>query len=271
MKKQLVCMILAVTSLVAVGQVNVPFEVKAPAWTKIAICETGNGAIIRQQPSATAAKMMYNENAIEDYETPVQNFAVWSTRKATGGWVNHMFYGDAPVMKVSGEWLKLADIGPHRTPAFVAAKLCKQTDILKLPGSFKSNNYIRLLNGDKEGYGLSLMYNEMDGTAEIWIGRLANGFLVCPYVLRFDDVVESNNGKASIERKSNGLNILHWPVKKGEMFAEDLTADKISEQIILEFFKYAKKDATGVMVYAMFKQNGGYSFTSSRVENLVGY
>lgn len=226
---------------------------------------------------------MYNENSIEDYEIPAQEFAVWSTRKAIGGWVNHTFQEAAPVMKVSGEWLKLADIGPKNTPAWVAAGACRLKEVVPIQNAAQYDKHVWLLKGDYEGYGVYFSYEEMNNYAVAWIGKVENGFLVCPYRLNIDDVQPSPRG-VRMEKNSNGSVILYWPVsdeygnynfsgaKNGIIVDKNSSSSTDAFSLLVsDILKLATKDATAVSVVSLYRNSEGLNICASRIENLIGY
>lgn len=169
--------------MAANAEVPLRFEVKAPSWDEVATCTTDGGVNIRKSPSTTAPKMMYNEDAIEDYETPLIYIADWSTRQATGSWMNVSFWGPDPVIGKTDGWLQVAGIGPQGQPGWVSAKYCR-VERPRPVGEYEGfKDIIKNLDGDRKGYAIVAFTDEMNGEVNFYVGRYEGNFLVCPYAL----------------------------------------------------------------------------------------
>ena len=184
---------LAVATVISVGATaaTLPFTVKAPAWTKIAKCTAIEGINIRKAPSVTAPRMAYNETKIYSYEDPVIYSGYWGSK--TGGNIQPvLFSGIAPVVEEEPEWVELYKWGPKReSNGWVSKKYCKVSEIIPISTSGGNVSYpcFLLLDTDSsiEGnYGIYVNCDEMEGLAEFYVGRIADGKLICPYLFSCD-------------------------------------------------------------------------------------
>ncbi len=201
--------------LTALGSsaVTFPFNVKAPAWNKIAVCTAKDGINIRKAPSATAPRMVYNEAKIEDYETPLTCLAYWGNK--TGGSIMPVLFNDfAPVVTEQPGWVELLNIGPvgsnGPSNGWVSTKYCKVSEITPISATAKPlrSDFMILNTGNSiEGeYGMYFTGDEMNGIATFYIGRIADGKLVCPFAFTcdyYDDSYSDNNEATTISKDNN--------------------------------------------------------------------
>lgn len=206
---------LAVTALLSVfgcSAVTFPFNVKAPAWTKVAECTAEGGINMRKAPSTTAPRMVYNEAKIEDYETPLNYLAYWGTK--IGGSIKPVLFDSgsvAPIVSEQPGWIELLKQGPQEASnAWVSSKFCKVSEITPITASAKpaQTDFMILKTGSGvEGeYGIYFEGDELNALATFYIGRIADGKLVCPYSFVCDYVdltYEDNNEPTSFIKDSN--------------------------------------------------------------------
>lgn len=180
---------LAVTTVISVlgaTAATLPFSVKAPVWTKVAECTAQGGVNIRKAPSVTAPKMVYNEAKVDYYDVPVIYYGYWGSRTG-GSIVPVLFDGISPVVSEQSGWVELLNWGPKReSNGWVSAKYCKVSEITPISTSGDNVRNLNFLLLDTEGsidgkYGIYLRYDEMEGVAEFYVGRIADGKLICPY------------------------------------------------------------------------------------------
>lgn len=199
MKKLALLLSLGVAS-VAFGQVPADYNPAAPDWTKVALSDKSIN--IRQSPSTTAAKLMYNGNDIEDYDVPLMEYAVWSTRAATRGWEVMPFSGPAPIMAEKNGWYQLAGEGAGYTPGWVSAKLCTTAAIVPVSRKDAPNSeFLRWLDGEYQGFVIRGFVNSVNDDCTLCIGKLVDGFVVYGYEFYTADVITSPTGKTKLNRR----------------------------------------------------------------------
>lgn len=183
----------AVLTALGCEAVTFPFDVKAPVWNKVAVCTAEEGINIRKAPSTSAQRMVYNEAKIEDYETPLTCLGYWASK--TGGNIKPVLFNDmAPVVAEQPGWVELLNIGPEGpqgpSNGWVSAKYCKISEITPITASTKPTKpYFMILNtgsGIEGEYGMYFTGDDMNGLATFYIGRIADGKLVCPYAFTCD-------------------------------------------------------------------------------------
>lgn len=193
-----ICIAMA-TVLTALGSqaVTLPFNTPAaPSWTRVAQCTTSGGVNIRKSPSTTAPKLVYNENSLMDYETPLVYSAYWGSK--TGGPIQAVtFEGVAPVVSEQPGWIQLLNEGPKRkSNAWVSSKYCKVSEITPIEpeGNPRSCNFMILDTpaGVDGTYGIYMRIFDMDGEVAFLIGRLTDGKMVCPYEYRCEYVMDAS-------------------------------------------------------------------------------
>lgn len=200
-------LIAVAAAIAAIGcqAATLPFNVTAPSWNKVAQCTTQGGVNIRKAPSTTAPKMVYNENSIEDYECPVIYNGYWSTK--SGGAVQPItFEGVAPVVSEQPGWVELLNQGPKgESNGWVSAKYCKVSDVTPIrPSGNPKNGFFRIIDskGADGTYAIYLYCDEMNGTSNFFLGRLADGKLVCPYSFDCDYAMDNNSNAAPTIKKT---------------------------------------------------------------------
>lgn len=198
----------------AAAAAEFPFEVAAPKFNKVAYTETEGGINIRQSPSATAPRMLYDEAKIDDYEIPLTVYGYWSSARPAGSVMAATFSGPEAVVSEKDGWLEIAGIGPKGVNGWVSAKYCKLEPLRPL----ESDDNLLLMNIDGGRYGLYMSYSEMDDYAEFYVGRMVDGILVCPYVLVIDIVNRPDENGSALYQDENGTYILSvGPDCRGEI------------------------------------------------------
>lgn len=181
LKTYAVAAILAV-SLPLSAKVTLDFNVTAPAFT--AVATTSSSLTVRQTPSTAAARSINDETRFMDFEYP-QSSAFWSKAKRLTR-SQHLceFSGTAVVVEKRPQWLKLSGIGPQYSDGWVLSKYCKVKNIEAVTPTTEAPGLLHL-EGD---YVLKMDINdsELDGYACIYVGKIADGKIVCPYVVEID-------------------------------------------------------------------------------------
>ncbi len=273
MKKNFIITIILLSSLYC-NAVTLPFNAPAPpSWTKVAECTAENGVNVRKAPATTAPRMVYNENKIEDYDTPVIYYAYWGLK--TGGPIQPVtFQGTAPVVSEQPGWIQLLNEGPKReSNAWVSSKYCKVSDITPITSdpNLHSIDFMLLSTpASVEGtYGIYMCTDEMNGEAIFYVGRLVDGKMVCPYAYCCSYVdstyIDDENTPCSLIKDEYNehdyrLNITRQGATRieteyGGNFYPDI--NKLPAEIISFIVKEAKPvdGATPAIVYGY---NGGY-------------
>lgn len=262
----------AIVSALGCSAATLPFNVKAPAWTKIAVCETEGGVNIRQRPSATAPKLVYNEAKIEDYDTPVIYYGYWGTK--SGGSIIPITFDDvAPIVSEQSGWLELLDKGPRKeSNGWVSSKYCKVVEPTPISATEKTlYPSLMFLNTDSsvEGqYAVLLTIDEMNSEATFYVGRLVEGKIVCPYAFDCVLIYDYDNNTAPTGFKKNEYGVDEFVLTKqglsyvktewGEQDSPDLS--KFTPQMIDFVIKQAKPLETWGVIYLY---DGGYYNTAS--------
>lgn len=183
---------IAVLSASTAYAVVLPFDVDVPKWTMVAECYSEGGINIRQQPSTTAARTVYDENKVDDYDIPLCEYTYWSKSPARGSVSVYTFQGEAPIVSEKNGWLELYGIGPKHSNGWVSAKFCKKRAIKPYTCY---PDYFRTIEKNGQTFGVDVECNEMDGTVTFYVGKLVNGFIVCPYAFFVPSYNYSENGK----------------------------------------------------------------------------
>lgn len=269
MKMTLIAVAAAITAI-GCQAATLPFNVTAPSWNKIAQCTTQGGVNIRKAPSTTAPKMVYNENKIEDYDCPVIYYGYWSTK--SGGAVQSItFDGVAPVVSEQPGWVELLNQGPrYESNGWVSAKYCQvsQTAPIRESGNPKAVNFIILNTGsDVNGtYALYMTTDEMNGLASFYLGRIADGKLVCPYLFECDynyDMANGQNPPSFTKNEYGGYTytatkkgMSGYATEWGEEYAPDI--NKLTTEQLNLIISQAKPLPKAKVVYLY---NNGYYLT----------
>lgn len=217
MKKTILALAVALSSL-GCAAVTFPFNVTAPTWNEVAECTTEGGVNIRKAPSTTAPKLVYNEAKIEDFETPLKYLAYWGSR--TGGNIHAVtFNGIAPVVSIKDGWIELLKEGPkNESNAWVSSKYCKVTEITPIRASSNpASPQVLFFNIEENVYAIYLETDEMNGEATFYIGKVADGKIVCPYAYtcEYYDCVSNESDSPSISKNQFG-SYCYYATKKGQ-------------------------------------------------------
>lgn len=175
---------LLVSSVGISSAVTLPFEVDKP---EVRLVYSENGVNVRQQPSASAKKMIYMEEEA-DFGASEIDVAKWSST-VPRGYVSLQFYGPAPVVKESAGWYEIKDLAPqNQGNGWVSAKYCKPftPSPLVYPETYGMQNSFRWIDNDYAIVWESAGGSSLDFVI-IYIGKVVDGWLVCPYALGTED------------------------------------------------------------------------------------
>lgn len=198
----------------AAAAAEFPFEVVAPKFSKIAYTKAMGGINIRQFPSATAPRMLYDEAKIEDFETPLSVCGYWSTERPAGTVKAGTFSGPEAVVSEKDGWLEISGIGANGVNGWVSAKYCEIEPIKPL----EAEGELLVMDIDGAQYGIYMGYSEMDDYAECYVGRMVDGILVCPYSLIIDIIERPDVNGSALYQSENGAYILSvGPDCRGEI------------------------------------------------------
>lgn len=127
---------------------------------------------------------MVKEASITDFHTPVNEFAVWSSAKATDSFYPVLFDYPAPIVGERAGWFEVMGIGAKRSNGWVSGKLAKATAMTSPMKDLAENESAVII--DRGGEGTYVVYcetNEMDGDATFSVGRLQGDVVIFPYGL----------------------------------------------------------------------------------------
>lgn len=164
---------------------QIPFEVKAPEWSKVAVPIPEEGVNIRKFPSTSAPRPLVDEDKIDDYHVPLIYYAVWSTATPKKNVYALMFTQSAPIIKEQNGWYQVAGIGPKGEPGWVSAKFCKAVspEPITIESLKEDPDHYYIISQDGTDYVFCMETNEMDMDVTFSLGRIVDGILVFPYSL----------------------------------------------------------------------------------------
>jgi len=167
---------------------QIPFEVPAPSWQYLANPTSESGINIRKLPSATAPRMLYDESKIEYFDVPLKYYAYWSTATPKGSIFPVLLtsYDYEPIVGEQSGWYELEGVGVKGTNGWVSAKLCNKVTPQPITSADLNNDYYRIIESENGTYAFSMYVNEMDQAVTFGLGKLVNGYLICPYKLYAD-------------------------------------------------------------------------------------
>lgn len=256
MKKIFVIAAMA-TALAATAAVPRDFTVSAPKFNKVVSSTAEDGVNIRKAPSTTAPKAVYNEAKIEDYEAPVQTYTYWSTGKTGGSIYADKFQGPAPLVSESDGWYEVYGIGPANDAfhnGWVSAKFCTASDIVPITSQTVADYATELR---PLGNGLMIYYvaDPMNGECKFYVGRLAGGQLVCPYLL-YAEGIEETSGKTTI--KKNEYESLIIRCNPAEKDSDGPLLEKLTDSTLQQILEMASKTDRPLTVFFDGNSLGNY-------------
>lgn len=227
------------------------FDVNAPKWSKLAECET-EGVNIRKAPSATAPRLVYDESKILEYDVPVEYYAYWSSAAPRGSVSAISYYGVHPIVSESSGWYEILNIGPKlETNGWVNAKYINVVSPtpMKFPGKPVVPNFTWLNTpGDTSDgvYGIYLDFDEMSNSAEFYVGRLVDGYLVCPYSFYCAEMtLNEGSNKCNIQKVQEYYVFNYAPGVLTEDYNIDMS--KIGSDVLHFIVDKATKDSEKVI------------------------
>lgn len=247
MKKIFVIAAMA-TALAATAAVPRDFTVSAPKFNKVVRSIAEDGVNIRKAPSTTAPKAVYNESKIEDYEAPVQTYTYWSTGKTGGSIYADKFQGPAPLVSESDGWFEVYGIGPANDAfhnGWVSAKFCTASDVVPITSQTVADYATELRS---LGNGLMIYYvaDPMNGECSFYVGRLAGGQLVCPYLL-YAVAIEETSGKTTFRKNEYGAQIIYC--NPSEKDIEGPLLEKLTDSTLQLILQQAEKTDRPITVF----------------------
>ena len=166
----------------AAAQASLPFEAAAPQWGKAAVAEEA-GATMYQTAVASSPTLVFDFFNADEYE-PTTFLPSWSNTVSRAHAEPRPLKGAAPVIAEKAGWVEV-DYVPevegkgYSYKVWVPAKSVTVQTLSPLPAGDAS---LRIFDeGDLAGYGLYRRTGE--NGAELFLGRVSDGKLVCPYIL----------------------------------------------------------------------------------------
>lgn len=186
MLRKLFFLVVAIASLTC-SAASLPFDVETPNIKFV----TANGVNIRKSPSTSAQRLMYNvEDAemAEEFGGEIIDVTYWSSAAPTAKRKAFPFRGPAKVVSESNGWYEINGYGAEgRGTGWVSASVTKPytpASIVypKAPVEYESWKWITGMPGVKDGeYALAFEWVGDACPAIIYVGKIVNGMLVCPY------------------------------------------------------------------------------------------
>ena len=248
--KLLLTAVAAFASMACLAAVPENFEVAAPKYSRFVKCNSEDGVNIRKSPSASAPRALYNEAKIEDYDVPVQNYLYWSSGKAGGSIYAHKFTDVAPLVSEPDGWYELYGVGPLANGSFqngwVSAKYCSVSEVKPITQQVISESpaLLRSAGGDKVIY-----YDAdiMNGEYTFYVGKIADGQLVCPYSFNVPSV-EETSGKTYFKPNEYGVMLMYC--NPAEKDVEGPVLDKLTSETISKILQLAEKADRPITVFS---------------------
>lgn len=251
MKKLILASAVAIT-FSASAQVDNNAPVPAPKYSKIVICNAQDGVNIRKSPSTTAPRLVYDENKIQDFETPLNYSSYWSSGRIGGTVYAITFNSNAPLVSTADGWYEIAEVGPA-TPSetfsngWVSAKYCSLSDIEPITPKVMEENTCSLRTFDNGNWTVYFSYNAMEGIYDISIGKIVDGQLVCPYNM-YAATEEPIDGPSTIKKGSDGQYVI-YPNKSEIDEEQGLVLAKAKESFLMELMKCVEKTPSAAVIY----------------------
>lgn len=177
----------AAMALSSSGQKQVYFEVKAPVVTQFATARSeSDGSIIRKNPSANAPKLLKLKAGTGE------TLKTWSTgpfdetwNASVGEWnkPSECHFLNGPLEEEREGWLKIPYIGYNGEPGWVSSKYCNISFVQPFMPENKPDYMTVFADGSNYEGAYAYIVDDA-GKADqptIYLGRVKNGMLVCPY------------------------------------------------------------------------------------------
>lgn len=177
----------AAMALSSSAQKQVYFEVKAPVVTQFATARSeSDGSIIRKNPSANAPKLLElkagNGETLKAWSTgPFDE--TWNANVGEWNKPTECHFINGPVEEEQDGWLKIPYIGYNGEPGWVSSKYCNISFVQPFMPENKPD-YMTVFTdgGNYEGaYGYIVDDAGKADQPTVYLGRIKNGMLVCPY------------------------------------------------------------------------------------------
>ena len=216
------------------------FSVTAPSWNKVAVPQT-DGINIRKYASSTAPKLMYDEMKIEFFDTPVIYYAKWVS-KPSKYMVAIPYDAPMPIISEKNGWYEVLHCGPsYKENGWISAKYAKVENIEKITASNLPKDRIGWIDRGEDGiYMINLEYNDMDGSAIFYVGRLIDGVVVAPYILDCPSVALEPDAKPQIKKMNGYYEFVYNPSCSSPDYEYDPMASKLPKELLEDIIKYSE-------------------------------
>lgn len=193
MKKLFFTLFLVLSVMAASAKAPFPFDVQAPAWTKLAVPSLKSKAkvTVYKQPSATSAKLYVHPlegDCGDDYE-----FRTTAKR----GWYVYDFQESEPILAEKSGFYEV-------NAGWIKATSCDVVDVDPIdPKMLNDYDYRFFTSGPYAGYCVHLNC-DVPGEYEYEIGKMVGNFIVLKYVANFFDVYEKTNVFKNVDMDDYG-------------------------------------------------------------------
>ncbi len=239
---------LAMTFMVSNAGVPTTFELKKldESWNKVAVSTNDMGINIRQKPSVTAPKLVYNEAKIEDFHTPLSVYAYWSSRPARGSIVAVPFTGPGIVAGERSGFYEIYGAGKDGS-GWVSAKLCRTYPLLPIDARWIGGcQFLRAMGPDWADLVIYCEFNEMDGDVMFYVGKISGKIIDFPYSLYVENVETGSSRPTSLTKAGDGYKLT---VSKAQMAEYDPDIRKFGTDVIADILDAATKSDYSRILY----------------------
>lgn len=207
MKKTL---IIALAALAAAGAqaAELPFEAKAPAIEKVATPNSATPVHMYKMSMKTAPQLVLDIANYDEFAAAPDLF--WSNEVSRRHQGDLPFTGYARVTGEKAQWVNIsypsngARVANFYSCWVPAGSIATGAPATLTPADADGVSNLAIFpDGDLAGYGLYATANEEAGTVNIYVGKLVDGKLVCPFVLA--DIQVKADGNSALD--TDGLHL----------------------------------------------------------------
>lgn len=179
MKRLLSLLSTVAVSLSALAQVTIPFDVPTPTWEGLLTSKTESGPRVFQKPNASSDNLVAIEAGEEtDYrwEAPSMYLGDTESRFTIKSWMQ------IPYISTSGAWAQVEVIGGNGTfTGWSVASDLRRVHLFNLTVKDLMNDKETLAWPQNDGTYAIVLGEGYAGWTEFCIGKLKDGYIICPY------------------------------------------------------------------------------------------
>lgn len=231
MKRFFLFLSIAAACLPAAAQVTIPFDVPMPTWKGLLTSNIENGAIVFKQANASSDNLISVESGEETkyrWKAPSMYLEANESKFTIEPWIQ------LPYISTDGAWAQVEVVADNGVfMGWSVTSDLRQVQLFNLTEKDLMNNYEALAWTQDDAIYVIVLGDGYAGWTEFCVGKLQNGYVVCPYSCIIEWSDSNHPGILNGKLGSDGPNLSKFILKDVEFILAN--AQERSDEILVMY------------------------------------